>query len=60
MIGVVGVAQTALVPAGKVFVNGELWNAVAGAEVSEGTRVRVNAVDGLRLVVEPARDTLSA
>jgi membrane-bound serine protease (ClpP class) len=60
MIGVIGVARTALAPVGKVFVNGELWNAVAGAEVSEGTRVRVNAVDGLRLVVEPAHDTLSA
>jgi membrane-bound serine protease (ClpP class) len=55
MVGEIGVAQTALAASGgKVFVHGELWNAVTKGEVAEGTRVRVAAVDGLHLIVEPA------
>jgi membrane-bound serine protease (ClpP class) len=54
MIGEIGVARTPLEPSGKVFVHGELWNAVARTTVPPGARVRVSAVDGLRLIVEPA------
>ena len=54
MIGEIGVARTQLEPSGKVFVHGELWNAVARTTVASGARVRVSAVDGLRLIVEPA------
>ena len=53
MIGEIGVARTQLGPEGKVFVHGELWNARAAGEIAAGTRVRVSAVNGLRLVVEP-------
>lgn len=54
MIGEIGVARTSLGPEGKVFVHGEIWNAVARREVAEGARVRVAGVDGLHLIVEPA------
>src|SRR5207244_8332828 len=56
MIGEIGVASTELGPAsdGRVFVHGEMWNAVARAKVPQGARVRGNAVRGLRLYVEPA------
>ena len=54
MIGEIGVARTMLGPEGKVFVHGELWNAMAKTSIAEGTRVRVSGVDGLRVVVEPA------
>ncbi|PYQ32591.1 MAG: serine protease [Acidobacteria bacterium] len=54
MIGEIGVARTQLGPEGKVFVHGELWNAVAPTSLPEGTRVRVSGVDGLHLRVEPA------
>ncbi|PYQ49753.1 MAG: serine protease [Acidobacteria bacterium] len=54
MIGEIGIARTQLQPAGKVFVHGTLWNAVARTSVAEGTRVRVSGVDGLQLIVEPA------
>lgn len=54
MIGEVGVARTELGPDGKVFVHGELWNATATSTLASGTRVRVRAVDGLHLRVEPA------
>lgn len=53
MIGEIGVARTQLGPEGKVFVHGEIWNAVASAPISEGARVRVSGVNGLRLRVEP-------
>ncbi len=52
MVGEVGIARTALEPEGKVFVHGELWNAVAKAPVPEGASVRVTAVDGLHVKVE--------
>jgi membrane-bound serine protease (ClpP class) len=52
MIGEIGVARTELGPAGKVFVHGELWNAVARTSLPQGARVRVSGVDGLQLIVE--------
>jgi membrane-bound serine protease (ClpP class) len=54
MIGEIGVARTALGPDGKVFVHGEIWDAVARKAIDEGARVRVAGVDGLHLIVEPA------
>lgn len=54
LIGEVAVAQTALAPAGKVFVHGEIWDAVSSGNVAAGDRVRVRKVDGLELSVEPA------
>lgn len=54
MVGEIGVARTRLTPDGTVFVHGELWNATAAGEIEKGTRVRVRAVEGLRVVVENA------
>jgi membrane-bound serine protease (ClpP class) len=48
-----GVAVSDLAPAGTVRVHGELWSAVASTPASRGARVRIVAVDGLRLRVEP-------
>jgi membrane-bound serine protease (ClpP class) len=53
MIGEEGVARTALRPRGTIFVHGELWDAVSSTEVEAGSRVRVVAVEGLTLQVEP-------
>jgi len=57
MIDSVGVAETNLEPSGKVFVHGELWDARAPAAVAKGARVRVRAVEGLTLVVEPESES---
>ena len=54
MIGEIGVARTSVATDGKVFVHGELWNATARTSIAEGARVRVRAIEGLRVVVEPA------
>jgi membrane-bound serine protease (ClpP class) len=53
MIGDVGTAQTALSPRGKVSIHGELWDAVASADVAAGQPVVVRHLDGLELQVEP-------
>ena len=54
MIGEVGVARTALAPEGQVQVRGEYWDAVADTNISAGSRVRVKAVEGLKVRVDPA------
>jgi membrane-bound serine protease (ClpP class) len=60
MIGEVGVAQTALSPNGKVFVHGEIWDAIASAPVSVGESVVVRRVEGLQLKVDPAPATAAS
>lgn len=56
LIGQTGVARSLLDPAGQVFIQGELWNAVAeNGAVAEGEPVRVTAVEGLTLRVTKAR-----
>ncbi len=53
LIGEIGVAQSTLAPAGKVFVHGELWDAISTVPVPAGERVVVRQVDGLTLRVDP-------
>jgi membrane-bound serine protease (ClpP class) len=60
MIGEVGVAQTALSPNGKVFVHGEIWDAIASAPVSVGESVVVRRVEGLQLKVDLAPATAAS
>src|SRR5882672_1409689 len=57
MIGEVGVATTELSPAGKIFVRGELWDAVSSLPVPSGERVVVRQIEGLTLQVDPAGST---
>jgi membrane-bound serine protease (ClpP class) len=57
MIGRTGVARTPLAPAGMVFIHGELWEATASETVEAGGRVRVVSMEGLRLQVEPLRES---
>jgi membrane-bound serine protease (ClpP class) len=54
LMGEVGVARTVLAPRGKIFVHGELWDAVSPAQVAVGQSVVVRDIDGLLLHVEPA------
>jgi membrane-bound serine protease (ClpP class) len=55
MVGEIGVAISDLAPEGRVFVHGEYWNAVAAAPLRSGERVRVTAVDQLKLTVQPVQ-----
>jgi membrane-bound serine protease (ClpP class) len=56
LIGEVAIAQTPLAPSGKVFVHGEIWDAVATTNVPAGERVVVHKVDGLQLKVDPVQE----
>jgi membrane-bound serine protease (ClpP class) len=56
MVGAEAVARSRIEAAGSVFARGTLWSArlAAGASpVGPGDRVKIEAVDGLTLVVEP-------
>jgi len=48
-----GVARSELRPLGKVFVHGELWDAVAEQPVAAGQPVEVTAVRNMTLAVRP-------
>jgi membrane-bound serine protease (ClpP class) len=52
LVGEIGIAQTSLSPRGKVFVHGEIWDAMSASGVPAGQAVVVVAVDGLQLRVE--------
>jgi membrane-bound serine protease (ClpP class) len=54
LIGEIGMVQNALSPEGKVFVHGELWNAVSDQVIEEGAKVRVVDVENLMIRVERA------
>jgi membrane-bound serine protease (ClpP class) len=53
IIGETGIAQTALSPRGKIFVHGELWDAIASSDLPAGQAVVVRRIDGFLLQVEP-------
>jgi membrane-bound serine protease (ClpP class) len=57
LIGEVGTAQGVLAPVGKVFVHGEIWNAISSTPVVAGSKVVVRKVDGLQLEVAPVAAT---
>jgi membrane-bound serine protease (ClpP class) len=54
LIGEIGLTQSALSPQGKVFIHGELWDAVSSANLPAGQPVVVRQVKGLQLSVDPA------
>jgi membrane-bound serine protease (ClpP class) len=55
LIGAIGVARTAIAPEGKVFVQGEIWNAISQTAVAPDEPVEVRSVDGLTLQVAPVK-----
>jgi len=57
LVGETGVVQAALSPRGKVFVHGEIWDAVGSSELPAGQMVVVRRVDGLTLQVEPVESS---
>lgn len=55
IIGATGTAQTAISPTGIAYSQGESWSArTLGKKISPGTPIRVVAIDGLELIVEPS------
>ena len=56
LIGLQGRARTPVVPGGEgqIDIRGEIWRAESAVALEPGTAVRVLAVNGLTLMVEPA------
>jgi membrane-bound serine protease (ClpP class) len=57
LVGEIAEVRSPLDPEGQVFVSGALWRARVGGDdgpIPTGGRVRVDAVEGLTLVVSPA------
>jgi len=54
LIGEIGVARSKLSPGveGKIFLHGEFWNAISDDPVEEGEKVKVVAVDRLKVRVK--------
>ena len=55
LIGASGTVVEECAPAGQVRVHGEIWNARSTEPVAAGEAVRITALDGLTLEVEPER-----
>jgi membrane-bound serine protease (ClpP class) len=63
LIGSAAEARSSIDPTGRVWLEGTLWSArlAAGASpIHAGDRVRVEAVDGLTLVVRPEPQTVQS
>jgi membrane-bound serine protease (ClpP class) len=60
LVGAVGVAQQELAPRGQIIVHGELWVAESDAPIAAGENVRVRGVNGLKLLVEPVHEHVTA
>jgi membrane-bound serine protease (ClpP class) len=60
LVGAVGIAQQTIAPQGQILVHGELWQAQSATPVAAGDQVRVRAVQGLTLLVEPVPERVSA
>ncbi|MBI1882998.1 MAG: nodulation protein NfeD [Chlamydiae bacterium] len=56
MIGLTGVAHSAIGLEGQVHVRGEYWNAISSSPIPEGKKVRVVKVENLKVVVEEVKN----
>ena len=54
MEGVVIVPVNPIEGKGQVKVEGQVWSAKAERAISEGTKVKVRAIEGVKLIVDPA------
>ena len=42
---------------GKVKVGGELWSAISDTEIAKDTHIKITGVEGVKLKVEPVKQT---
>ena len=58
MIGEIAIVCVPLTPSGKVFVQGELWDAVSPVNADAGSKVVVRLVENLVLHAEPVHEAV--
>jgi membrane-bound serine protease (ClpP class) len=57
LVGQTATASTDVGPqGGQVLLHGEIWSAYSDSPVPKGSRVKVQAVEGLKLKVRPEKD----
>ena len=56
LIGAIGEALQDIDQQGYIHLHGESWNAITGAPVKKGEKLKVTKVEGLNLYVEPLRN----
>jgi len=54
LVGASGEVRVRIAPRGKVWVNGEYWNAESDEEIEVGQKIEVVAVQGLMMRVRKA------
>ncbi len=54
IVGSIGKAMESFTGEGKIWLEGEAWAAVSSAPIEENQDVRVRAIDGLTLLIDPA------
>ncbi len=59
LVGETGTVTIDLNPRGKVLVHGEIWTALSATPAPRGERIKVTAVKGMELTVEPLSDKAS-
>ena len=59
MVGTIGEARSDFTGSGLVWVNGESWNAQSNVPVKKGEQVKILAVCGLDLIIEPSKEDSS-
>ncbi|MGQ9618465.1 MAG: NfeD family protein [Candidatus Aminicenantia bacterium] len=57
LLGMEGEAITDISPRGKVFIEGEIWEAHSSQTIPKGARVKVVKVSGLKLEVEQTKES---
>jgi membrane-bound serine protease (ClpP class) len=60
LIGEIGIVKQPLTPVGRVQIHGELWFARSATPVAVDRKVKVTAMDGLTLNVEPVDEATHA
>lgn len=53
MVGQIGLTKTNLTPRGKIFIHGEIWDAISSEPIEAGQQIEVTRIDGLTLHVKP-------
>ena len=56
MVGETGLVKESLNPLGRVMIRGESWEAEAANQVDEGETVRVDSVEGLKIIVSKVQN----
>jgi len=56
LVGEVGIAQEDIEKGGKVFIHGEIWDAISDMPLKKGEKIKVIKVEGLKLFITKSKE----